>query len=112
MMISLFLWLRARAHVNALVGLICGLLLAFPQVVYAQTEREGFPSQHPVTSQVGNRVDRAADPGSSFPLAWNWKTYFRGNMDRARIVQICVVCMALGLFILMKKLALVEGPSP
>jgi hypothetical protein len=34
---------------------------------------------------------------------WSFKHLFRGFNNRSRVVQVCVVVMALGLFILMKK---------
>ena len=56
---------------------------------------------------------RAAAPPESAPTTravsvfaeGSLRSFFTGGSARDRIVQICVLCMALALFILMKKLA-------
>src|SRR5262245_38117022 len=40
---------------------------------------------------------------ATFAEGWSIKGLFTGVHSRARVVQVCIVCMCLGLFILMKK---------
>jgi hypothetical protein len=51
-------------------------------------------------------------PGLSVPLGWSFKGFFKSNLTRTRAIQGAALCMALGLFILMKKFDEVGGRGP
>jgi hypothetical protein len=54
-------------------------------------------------------------PAPVVPLAangWSIKRFFGGLNNRTRVVQLCVVVMALALFIMMRKLAQPPPPAP
>jgi hypothetical protein len=81
----------------ALLGplLVVLLALAAPAPVHATAAAEYGAVG--ATSAPGPAEGGGSSKGS-------WRRYFSGLATRSRVIQVCVVVMALALFILMKKL--------